>query len=137
MVVPRRATLSAWVLSLLRESHAAVQRKKRCGSAQAIVLSGFMADRFLLHCEPSSGLAAERTQPGCQDFEEWRKEKPQRSGVFALREERKAMSRMFADLRLPQRRSTGIACIALLCVLVSTLALVNPLGATNASAATG
>lgn len=45
------------------------------------------------------------------------------------------MSRMFAGLHLPHRRSTGITCIALLCVLASALALVNPLGATSASAA--
>ena len=46
------------------------------------------------------------------------------------------MSRMFAGLRLPRRQGAGIASVALLCVLVSVLAIVNPLGATNASAAT-
>lgn len=46
------------------------------------------------------------------------------------------MSRMFAGLRLSRRRSAGIACAALLCLLVSTLAIVSPLGATRASAAT-
>lgn len=46
------------------------------------------------------------------------------------------MSRTFAGLRLPQRRGAGIACAVLLCLLASALALVNPLGAPNASAAT-
>ena len=46
------------------------------------------------------------------------------------------MSRMFAGLRLPHRRGTGITCAALLCLLISALAIVNPLGITGAFAAT-
>ena len=46
------------------------------------------------------------------------------------------MSRMFASLRLPRRRGKGFISVALLCVLVAALAMINPLGATSASAAT-
>jgi hypothetical protein len=38
---------------------------------------------------------------------------------------------------MPRRRGAGITGIALLCLLISAIALVNPLGATSASAATG
>jgi hypothetical protein len=46
------------------------------------------------------------------------------------------MSRMFAGLSLSYRRGIWITCAALLCLLISALAAVNPFGTTRASAAT-
>src|SRR5215469_3570217 len=46
------------------------------------------------------------------------------------------MTRMFAGLRMPRRRGIGIAGAALLCVLISTVAIVNPLGLSRVHAAT-
>ncbi|GCF10467.1 cellulose binding domain-containing protein [Dictyobacter arantiisoli] len=45
------------------------------------------------------------------------------------------MLRMFADSGVPHRRGAGIATAAALCLLLSALALLNPLGITNVSAA--
>lgn len=47
-----------------------------------------------------------------------------------------SMPRTFAYLRLSHRRTSGILCATALCLLISTLALISPFGATRASAAT-
>lgn len=46
------------------------------------------------------------------------------------------MTRMFVGWRLPHRRRVGIAGAVLLCMLISTVAIINPLGLSGARAAT-
>jgi len=50
MVVQRKTTLSADVLSLFIESHAAV-RKRECGFARAILFVRLHGRTVLLHCK--------------------------------------------------------------------------------------